>query len=144
MKKRIVYINEVELTPGNYGKLVGYGTTCERVLENMLDYWHDVTDAERAAGLKNEGWGIEIREVECVSYKVVIGYSNPDRISDYAITLVVAGDMGYADALERYLKFINPGVHGLLSTLDCDESVMLIETFEDYSRVVMEHRGLKQ
>lgn len=143
MKKRIVYINEVELTPGNYGKLVGYGTTCERVLENMLDYWHDVTDAERAAGLKNEGWGIEIREVECVSYKVVTGYSNPDSIPDYAITLVLAVDVDYADALERFLKFINP-THGLLGTLDCDESVMLIETSEDYSRIVMEHRGMKQ
>lgn len=143
MKKRVVYVKGKELTDENYGRLVGYGTTCERILENMLDYWHDVTDAERAAGLKNEAWSIEVREVECISYKVVTGYSNPDSIPDYAITLVLAGDMGYADALERFLKFINP-VHGLIGTLDCDESVMLIETSEDYSRVVMEHRGMKQ
>lgn len=137
MKKRVVYIDGVELTEENYGKLVGYGTTCERIIENMLDYWHDVTDDERAEGLKNEAWGIEVKEVECVSYKVVTGYSNPDSVSDYAITLVLCGDTDYINALERFLKFTNP-TKGLLNTLDFDESVMLVETGCGHSRVVME------
>lgn len=67
MSKRIVMVDNVELTPDNYEKLIGYGTQLERAVDNACDAFYDgTTEEERRQGIITE-YGcheILIREVE--------------------------------------------------------------------------------
>ena len=64
---RIVMVDNVELTPDNYEKLIGYGTRLERAVDNACDAFYDgTTEEERRQGIITE-YGcheILIREVE--------------------------------------------------------------------------------
>ena len=50
--ERKVFVNDVELTPENYEKLVGYGTSLERAVDNACDAFYDgTTEEERSKGI---------------------------------------------------------------------------------------------
>lgn len=67
MSKRIVMVDNVELTHDNYGELIGYGTRLERAVDNACDAFYDGTAKdEREHGIVT-ACGIHeilIREVE--------------------------------------------------------------------------------
>lgn len=65
MKERKVFVNGIEVTAENYGKVIGYGTALERAVDDALDAFYDCTaEDERAAGISTTGGGAKIFIIE--------------------------------------------------------------------------------
>ena len=63
--KRIVYINGIELTQKNYEKLLGYGTSLERAVDNACDAFYDgTTETDRRQGITTQHYCDKIFIIE--------------------------------------------------------------------------------